>query len=112
MQTIEQAQAAWDALDRQGQIEAWDAFTRSIDYGDQGYDPYYLVLWPMYEAGSSPFADEDEAAEREYALAMIEADLARNEYFDAQILAMDPCENAFWDRFEPATADQLMGCPA
>ena len=107
MQTIEQVQAAWAALDRQAQLEAWDGFTRSIDYGDQGHDPYYLVLWPMWEMGCSPFEDE----EREDALAMIELDLERNEYFDHQMLAMDPCENAFWDRFDPATADALMGCP-
>lgn len=44
MQTIEQVQAAWAALDRQAKLEAWDEFTRSIDYGDQGFDPYYLVL--------------------------------------------------------------------
>jgi hypothetical protein len=107
MQSIDQVQAAWAALDRQAQLEAWDAFTRSIDYGDQGFDPFYLVLWPMWEMGSSPFEDED----REYALAEIEADLARNEYFDAQIEAMDPCENAFWDRFTPEAADALLGCP-
>lgn len=58
MQTIEQVQAAWAALDRQAQIEAWDAFTRSIDYGDQGHDPFYLVLQPMWDAGTFPFEDE------------------------------------------------------
>ena len=108
MQTIEQVQAAWDALDRQAKLEAWDAFTRSIDYGDQGYDPYYLVLWPMYQIGSSPFEDED----RLDALFEIELSIEANEYYDAQIRAMDPYDAAFWDRFDPATADQLLGCPA
>lgn len=57
MQTIEQVQAAWASLTDQAKIEAWDEFTRSIDYGDQGYDPYYLVLWPMWEAGVDPTAE-------------------------------------------------------
>lgn len=27
------------------------------------------------------------------------------------ILANDPSDNAFWDRFDPATADAILGCP-
>jgi hypothetical protein len=54
MQTIEQVQAAWAALDRQAQIEAWDAFTRAIDYGEAGWNEYFLVLMPMWEQGQEP----------------------------------------------------------
>ena len=55
MQTINQVQAAWDAMDRQGQLEAWDSFTRAIDYGEQGYHPYYLILWSLWVKGDEPF---------------------------------------------------------
>ena len=107
MQTIEQVQAAWAALDRRAQIEAWDAFTRSIDYGDQGHDPFYLVLQPMWDAGTFPFEDEDIRDSIEE----LQHTSAADEWFDAMILANDPSDNAFWDRFDPATADAIMGCP-
>ena len=58
MQTIDQVQAAWDAMDRQGQLEAWDSFTRAIDYGEQGYHPFYLILWSQWVKGDEPFPVE------------------------------------------------------
>ena len=66
MQTIEQVQAAWAALDTQGQMEAWSEFTRDLDYGQAGWNPFYLILMPMWEQGKAPtfdlasaFNDED-----------------------------------------------------
>ncbi len=59
MQTIDQVQAAWDAMDRQGQLEAWDSFTRAIDYGEQGYHPFYLILWSQWVKGDEPFMVDD-----------------------------------------------------
>jgi hypothetical protein len=54
MHTIEHIQAAWKALPRSAKRKVWNAFTQSIDSGDQGYDPFYLVLWPMWQTGADP----------------------------------------------------------
>ena len=54
MQTVEQVKAAWNALDRQTQIEMWDEFTRALDEGMAGWHPYYLALMPMWERGEQP----------------------------------------------------------
>lgn len=105
MQTVQHVQTAWAALDRQSKIEAWADFTRSVDYGDQGYDPFYLVLWPLFEAGSSPFMDDD----RSGAEAMIEAFIQKNEYFDAMIRAGG--EDGSRDGFSEDAAYSIIECP-
>ncbi len=88
MQTIEQIQAAWNAMDRQAQLESWDEFTRSIDYGDQGYHPFYSILFPMWARGEEPIDtsffvhlddEEVEASEDDYAF-MVPTDQGAFDY--------------------------------
>ena len=109
--TAAEAQAAFTALNNEEQHAAWEKFTIDIDEGMAGWNPYYLYLNPLHWDGSSPFPEEDAAAEAEYREAQLEMSAA-DLWHDACILAQDPSEDAFWDRFTPEAADVMMGCPA
>ena len=110
--TAAEAQAAFKALSNDDQHAAWEKFSLDVDEGMAGWNPYYLYLNPLYWDGSSPFPEEDAAAEAAYRSDALEMLNEVDHWNDACILAQDPSENAFWDRFDPQTADAIMGCPA
>ncbi|WP_303699163.1 hypothetical protein [Brevundimonas naejangsanensis] len=110
--TAAEAQAAFTALSNEAQHAAWEKFTVDIDEGMAGWNPYYLYLNSLYWDGSSPFPDEDAAAEAEYRADALEMLNDIDHWNDACILAQDASEDAFWDRFTPEAADAIMGCPA
>ena len=107
--TAAEAQAAFTVLNSDEQHAAWEKFSLDVDEGMAGWNPFYFFFNPLYWAGSSPFPEEDAAAEAEHRAAALD-DV--DQWNDAWILAQDPSENAFWDRFDPQTADAIMGCPA
>jgi len=110
--TAAEAQAAFTALSNEDQHAAWEKFTVDVDEGVAGWNPYYLYLNALYWDGSSPFPDEDAAAEAEYRADALEMLNDIDHWNDACILAQDASEDAFWDRFTPEAADAIMGCPA
>ena len=92
MQTIEQVQTAWAALDRQAKLEAWDQFSRDLDYGQAGWNPYYLVLMPMWERGEQPVPAET--------FSMLDVDVEDDFDFDGEAYPM-PVEAAGFDQYIP-----------
>ncbi len=96
MQSLEQVQAEWEALDVQGQMEAWDEFTRDVDYGQAGWNRFYPVLQPLYEAGETPIPL-----------------LASGAWIDQGLGLQEPASEAdwIWDADEVQSLDDLYGAP-
>lgn len=107
----------WTQLSEAQQLGEWRTFLTSLDVGDAGYHRFYPVLMPLWDRGDVPAIVEAEAI-RAYETEMrAQAEWeARNPpaadgWMDRCILADDPAEAAFWDRFEAEAADRLLGSP-
>ena len=109
--TAAEAKAAFEALNAADQHAAWEKFSRDVDEGMSGWNPYYLYLTPLFWDGGSPFPEEDAAALAEY-LEDLKHVAASDTWEDRCIRANDPGEEEFWNRFTPEAADLMLGCPA
>jgi hypothetical protein len=108
---------AWIQLSSEQQLDQWRSFLTALDAGDAGYHRYYSVLMPLRDRGEVPDVINDEQ------LAKLDAEMAHearwavehpsfnDAWEDYCIQCSDPCTNEFWARFEPVTADRILGCP-
>jgi len=107
----------WTQLSEAQQLTEWRTFMVSLDAGDAGHHRYYLVLMPLWDRGDVPAVVEAEAMDayetemREQAEWEARNSPAADAWMDRCILADDPSEALFWDRFDPEGADRLLGCP-
>ena len=107
----------WTQLSEAQQLGEWRTFLTSLDVGDAGYHRFYPVLMPLWDRGDVPAIVEDEAMSayetemREQAEWEARNPPAADAWMDRCILADDPSEAAFWDRFEAEAADRLLGSP-
>ena len=46
--TAAEAKAAFEALNAADQHAAWEKFSRDVDEGMSGWNPYYLYLNPLF----------------------------------------------------------------
>ena len=107
----------WTQHTEAQQLIEWRTFLASLDAGDAGYHRYYLVLMPLWDRGDVPAIVQAEAMDayetemREQAEWEARNPPAADAWMDRCTLADDPSEALFWDRFDPESADRLLGCP-
>ncbi|NEX91180.1 hypothetical protein [Caulobacter sp. 17J65-9] len=114
---IDAITSEWNALTLAQQEAAWMVFLKDLFAGEAPANRFFLVLMPLWDSCEAPEKVQDAAldlydAEMQEELAFnARYESATNVWFDRAVTADDVADDAFWDRFDPAMAEAILGCP-
>lgn len=96
---IDTLAATWNSFTEIEQLAEWRSFLSALDEGGAGYNRFYLLLLPLWDAGDVPASICDEAS------AAYDAECAEEAAWEVDQLI----DSGLFVRIADAAAEEFMG---